>query len=168
MTTSRVSVGWTTGSARSGRTRTVRALPVGALVGGQGSGPRVAGARRDPRTVRAHVDGGPTFLSLPLRHLFRSAHADTTFLGPPAPADGPPSPSQLLPCGPRAGAADVADEGSQAGGAARIENSAEHPSLALPAWEHSRNPDPTPKTFCEPLPASSRLACPFALQRLSP
>lgn len=62
----------------------------------------------------------------------------------------------------------MADEGGQAGGAAQIENSAEHPSLALPAWEHSRIPDPSPNTFCEPLLAYSRLAYPFALQRLCP
>lgn len=44
MTTSRVSVGWTTGSARSGRTRTVRARGVGALAG---AGER---ATRGPRS----------------------------------------------------------------------------------------------------------------------
>lgn len=33
------------------------------------------------------------------------------FPGPPAPAVGPPSQPRLLPCEPRAGAADVADEG---------------------------------------------------------
>lgn len=61
----------------------------------------------------------------------------------------------------------MADEGGQAGGVARIENSAEHPSLALPALKHSRIPDRSPNTY-EPLPASSRLAYPFALQRLCP
>lgn len=98
MTTSRGSVGWTTGSARSGRTRTVRP---------PGPGGRDAGHARPPlahaRSARAHVGAGPTFRSRRRRrHLPGSGRADT-FSGPLAPAAGPPSPPQLLPCGPRAG-----------------------------------------------------------------
>lgn len=73
-----------------------------------------------------------------------------------------PFPPQLLPCGPRAGAADVADRGGQASGAARRVNSSESPALALPCWEHSCSRVLGPFTFCERLPASSRLAYSFA------
>lgn len=88
------------------------------------------------------------------------------FPGPQAPAVGPLSPPQLLPCGRRAGAADVADGGGQASGAARRLNCAEPPPLASPGWEHSRSPDPSPFTFCKLLSAPSLLAYPFAHRRL--
>lgn len=56
-------------------------------------------------------------------------------------------PTQLLPCGPRAGAADVADERGQASGAGRIVNSAEHPHpwpFLAGSTATSRTPVPPP------------------------
>lgn len=117
--------------------------PGGSLGGDRGAG-HAGSTLTDTWPGRAHVDAGPTFLSLSRRHHSLAPRAQTRSFRAPAPAVGPPSQPQLLPCGPQAGAADVADEGGQASGAAGLMNSSKLPSLAPPGWEHSRIPDPQP------------------------
>lgn len=143
MTTSRGSVGWTTGSAPSEKTQTVRARLEGALT--RTGEPATRGPRSRRHLVRACTRRcGPTFFSLLRRHHSLAPPRRHNFPGPPAPTDRPPSPPQLLPCGPRAGAADVADRGGLASGAAWRVNSGESPSLALPCREHSCSRVPGP------------------------
>lgn len=88
MTTSRDSVGWTTGSAPSGKTRTVRVRPAGAGTGGvytgpaRAAGPRASTSMRDstflaPRALRPMSLLGPGLLSQVILH-------------PPAPPAPPP------------------------------------------------------------------------------
>lgn len=101
MTTSRGSVGWTTGSARSGMTLTVRARPDGALAGTGRGADRTTRARAHADTWpdRAHVGAGPTFLSLRRRRRQSLApRAQTRSSWAPArPLSGrPPHPSSSL------------------------------------------------------------------------
>lgn len=81
--------------------------------GREGSGPRGSALTQTPGPI-AHTSmrvqlflvGAAAAAAAPVPG---SASADTIFLGPGPPAVGTPSPPQLLPCWPRAGAADVAD-----------------------------------------------------------
>lgn len=110
----------------------------GSLAGAGAGEPATRGPHSRP-AVRAHVDAVPTFLRLRLHHQSLAPRTDPIFLGPWRPRSGrPPRPS---PCGPRAGAADVAD-GGQASGAAWDGNSVEPPSLPLTGWKQQRQPGP--------------------------
>lgn len=103
--------------------------PRGVLGGGKGTG--------NPRTAHLQTPDVHTSMRAQLFLLCAAAPQPSfsqcvqpRFSWSPAPAIGPPSPPQLLPCGSQAGAADVAD-GGQANGAAWDAKSAEPPSLAL-------------------------------------
>lgn len=155
MTTSRVSVGWTTGSAPTGRTRRVRTRPEGSLAGaGAGAGKL---ATRGPlshrrRPVRAHVDAGPTFLRLSRRQQSLTPRAQKQFSSAPgARACGRASLPAPAPPLRAAGGGCRRGQACRASRAARGAGSAEPPSLALPGWEQRPQLGPQTLHFLPPV-----------------
>lgn len=98
MTTSRGSAGWTTGSAPSEKTQTVRARLEGAST--RTGEPATRGPRSRRHlvwSVRAHVDVGQLFLVCSVATTPSLRRAGTIFLGPRRPQSGrPPRPCSSL------------------------------------------------------------------------
>lgn len=165
MTTSRVSAGWTTGSAPIGRTRTVRARQEGSWAGAREP------ATRGPLTYRRRMYTrrcGPNFsyFAPPPPSLRSVSVCSPDFPGPRRPRSGrPPRPSSSL-AGHRRGLQTWPTEARPTGppGTRRAPNLRLWPSRAR---SNGGSPGSSPLTSCE-LALASSLAYTLVLQHLFP